>query len=319
MVHVPEFHLGKNLLDNGMTKLLITLVLIVLAPMIPLYILNISSPIWLPSKISESRKCDIFRGKWIPYQDTPYYNNATCREISDQQNCMKFGRPDTDFLKWKWKPDECELPRFDSEQFLELVRGKSMAFIGDSLGRNQMQSLQCLLSRVVYPEDIVSYTEDARFKRWFYVNYNFTLASSWAPHLVRTIDTDPDGPTYNRLLNLYLDEADHAWAARVETYDYVIISAGRWFYGPQVFYENGKAVGCHLCLKNTIKNLTMFYGYRKAFRTSFKTLISLARFSGVTFLRTLSPAHFENGEWNKGGNCVRTRPVSKGENENGRG
>ena len=51
MVQVPEFHLGKNLLDNGMTKLLITLVLIVLAPMIPLYILNISSPIWLPSKM----------------------------------------------------------------------------------------------------------------------------------------------------------------------------------------------------------------------------------------------------------------------------
>jgi hypothetical protein len=57
----------------------------------------------------------------------------------------------------------------------------------------------------------------------------------------------------------------------------------------------------------------MFYGYRKAFRTSFKTLLSLARFSGVTFLRTLSPAHFENGEWNKGGNCVRTQPVSNGE------
>lgn len=148
MIRVPEFHLGKNFLDNGMTKLLITLVLIILAPMIPLYILNISSPIWLPSKSSESRKCDIFRGTWISYQNMPYYNNATCREIFDQQNCMKFGRPDTDFMKWKWKPDECELPRFEAEQFLELVRGKSMAFVGDSLGRNQMQSLQCLLARV---------------------------------------------------------------------------------------------------------------------------------------------------------------------------
>ncbi|KAF2313738.1 hypothetical protein GH714_013064 [Hevea brasiliensis] len=29
--------------------------------------------------------------------------------------------------------------------------------------------------------------------------------------------------------------------------------------------------------------------------------------------RTLSPAHFENGEWNRGGNCIRTRPVSRGE------
>lgn len=55
----------------------------------------------------------------------------------------------------------------------------------------------------------------------------------------------------------------------------------------------------------------MIYGYRKAFRTTaLRTLVKLKNFKGVTILRTLSPAHFENGEWDKGGNCVRTRPVS---------
>ncbi|KAH0699171.1 hypothetical protein KY290_013985 [Solanum tuberosum] len=61
---------------------------------------------------------------------------------------MKYGRPDTDFLKWKWKPDRCELPIFDAHQFLEFVRGKSLAFVGDSVARNHMQSLICLLSKV---------------------------------------------------------------------------------------------------------------------------------------------------------------------------
>lgn len=30
-------------------------------------------------------------------------------------------------------------------------------------------------------------------------------------------------------------------------------------------------------------------------------------------MRTLSPTHFENGTWNDGGDCVRTRPLASGE------
>lgn len=92
--------------------------------------------------------CDIFTGEWVPDPNAPYYTNETCWAIHDHQNCMKYGRPDTDFLKWRWKPNDCELPLFDPTQFLEILRGKSLAFVGDSVGRNQMQSLICLLSRV---------------------------------------------------------------------------------------------------------------------------------------------------------------------------
>ncbi|OIT38899.1 PREDICTED: protein trichome birefringence-like 20 [Nicotiana attenuata] len=94
------------------------------------------------------KKCDLFSGEWIPNPEGPYYTNMTCFQIQEHQNCMKYGRPDTGFLKWKWKPDDCELPIFDPRQFLELVRDKSLAFIGDSVARNHMQSLICLLSRV---------------------------------------------------------------------------------------------------------------------------------------------------------------------------
>ena len=97
---------------------------------------------------SSTHKCDIFSGEWIPNPDAPYYTNETCRAIYDQQNCMKYGRPDSDFMKWRWKPNGCELPVFNPAQFLELVRDKSLAFVGDSVARNHMQSLICLLSRV---------------------------------------------------------------------------------------------------------------------------------------------------------------------------
>nr|AFK46297.1 unknown [Medicago truncatula] len=80
-----------------------------------------------------------------------------------------------------------------------------------------------------------------------------------------------------------------------------------------VFYEKGKIVGCHYCLLENVTDLTMYYGYRKAFRTAFRALNSLENFKGVTFLRTFAPSHFENGIWNQGGNCLRTKPFKSNE------
>nr|GLL39105.1 protein trichome birefringence-like 19 [Ipomoea trifida] len=92
-------------------------------------------------------KCDIFAGEWIPNAEAPYYTNETCYSIQPHQNCMKYGRPDSGYLKWRWRPDGCELPVFDPRRFLELGRNKSLAFVGDSIARNHFQSLVCLLTR----------------------------------------------------------------------------------------------------------------------------------------------------------------------------
>ncbi|XP_061353639.1 protein trichome birefringence-like 19 [Gastrolobium bilobum] len=264
---------------------------------------------------TEIKQCDIFSGKWIPYPEGPYYNNETCNLIIDQQNCMKFGRPDKEYLHWRWKPEECELPLFDATQFLKLVRGKKMAFVGDSVGRNQMQSLLCLLNHVSQPEDISArYSSDVTyFKRYFFADYSFTLATLWSPYFVRAGDADSNGHSYNSIMKLYLDEVDEAWASQVENFDIVIISAGHWFFRPLLFYENDQLVGCNKCGMENVTDLAHYYGYKKAFRTAFRTITNLRRFKGVTFFRTFSPSHFENGEWNKGGNCVRTKPFTKEE------
>ncbi|PSS36302.1 Protein trichome birefringence-like [Actinidia chinensis var. chinensis] len=225
-------------------------------------------------------KCNMFRGTWVPYPKGPYYTNESRCVIRDGQNCMKFGRPDTEFMKWRWKPDECELPLFDATRFLELLRGKSMAFVGDSVARNQMESLGCLLSHVT---DFVdeSNTKDSRYRHWFYTDYNFTLTFLWTTHLVKAHGADTSSINS---IDLYLDEVDDAWATRVEDYDYVIISSGNWFYKQLTYYEKHKVVGCSQCMEKNMTDLTMYYGYRRAFQTAFRTLLDLQNFKGTSVL-----------------------------------
>lgn len=95
-----------------------------------------------------SGKCDYFNGDWVPNPLGPIYTNETCDLIESHQNCMKNGRPDREFLHWKWAPTDCELPIFDPQRFLNLMRGKVWALIGDSISRNHVQSLLCTLSKV---------------------------------------------------------------------------------------------------------------------------------------------------------------------------
>ncbi|KAM3342690.1 protein trichome birefringence-like 19 [Capsicum galapagoense] len=255
--------------------------------------------------------CDLFLGEWVPNPDGPYYTNMTCFTIQEHQNCMKYGRPDRDFLKWKWKPDTCELPLFDAHQFLQLVRGKSLAFVGDSVARNHMQSLICLLSKVVYAVD-VSDTTDQETRHWEYRDYNFNMSIFWAPYLVKANKTEPNN-TYQPF-NLYLDEPDESWTTKIQDFDYVIISAGHWFFRPSMFYLNHTLVGCLFCSQPNVSQLTSFFSYQKAFQTAFRIINSLENYKGITFLRTFAPSHFEDGVWDKGGDCVRTIPFKRNEN-----
>lgn len=98
--------------------------------------------------ITNAEECDLFTGDWIPHPSGPIYTNESCPFIESHQNCMKNGRPDTGYLYWRWSPRSCKLPQFNAERFLELMRNKSWALIGDSISRNHMQSVLCMLSSV---------------------------------------------------------------------------------------------------------------------------------------------------------------------------
>ncbi|KAI5056317.1 hypothetical protein GOP47_0028135 [Adiantum capillus-veneris] len=246
--------------------------------------------------------CNIWRGDWIPHPHEPPYTNTTCEYIQDAQNCMKLGRPDSDYLYWRWKPYDCELPLFDANAFLKIVAGKKWAFIGDSLARNNFQSLLCQLAQVEKPE--------CAYTGWnvncYFRCYNFTLAVVWAPFLIKYVNQAEDlGKSVDKL---YLDVLDESWGPYLDNYDYIVLSAGHWFMRIAAYVVQNELVGCNQCpISLNVTNVGVGFAYRAVLRTVFDFLISL-KYKGVVFFRTFSPDHFENAPWNEGGNCTRTAP-----------
>lgn len=57
-------------------------------------------------------KCDIFDGKWIRDYSKPYYPLGSCPFIDRDFNCHLNGRIDLEYVKWKWKPNKCHIPRY---------------------------------------------------------------------------------------------------------------------------------------------------------------------------------------------------------------
>jgi hypothetical protein len=90
----------------------------------------------------------LFTGAWVEDNSPPLYTNENCPIVTQTQNCPGNGRPDSNYLNWRWQPQGCDLPAFDAKAFLELMRGKTLAFVGDSVARNQYESLLCMLWQV---------------------------------------------------------------------------------------------------------------------------------------------------------------------------
>ncbi|KAG0492116.1 hypothetical protein HPP92_005514 [Vanilla planifolia] len=254
-------------------------------------------------------KCDIFSGSWISDPSGPVYTNYSCRFIEAPQNCMSNGRPDKDYLYWRWKPYGCDLPQFDSAWFLNSMRDKSWAFIGDSIFRNHIQSMLCLLSKVEEPYEIY-HDKPFKCRTWYFANHNFTLAMIWAPLLVKAdIFEDDDGKAKSEI-QIHVDVLEEKWTSQYSKYDYVIFSGGQWFLKTMVVWESNGIVGCHNCKNSSIKEIGVDYPYRMALRLAYQFMTS-SKHKPLVFFRTWTPDHFEYGEWFSGGICNRTSPYNE--------
>ncbi|CAA3009109.1 ALTERED XYLOGLUCAN 4-like [Olea europaea subsp. europaea] len=261
---------------------------------------------------NDSRSCNLFKGQWILDERGSMYTNFSCKTIPYKRNCFLNGREDRDFLHWRWKPDQCELPRFSPETFLSTLRGKTMAFIGDSIGRNQMESLLCLLSTVETPKEVYKDAEDL-FRTWEFSKHNFTLMAFWSQFLVTATERVFNGSATGGF-DLQLDKVDQNWSKKLPLMDYVIFSDAHWFFRQNYLYESNNLIGCVYCQAPNVTDLGPSFAIKSAFQAAFKEINMCKNCKKIfAFLRTFSPSHFENGTWNTGGGCNRTRPIVREE------
>ncbi|GJN29192.1 hypothetical protein PR202_gb17389 [Eleusine coracana subsp. coracana] len=264
--------------------------------------------------------CDFSDGEWVPDARPPLYNGTSCGTIKDGQNCMAHGRPDTGYLFWRWRPKRCDLPPFSPDALLRWLRNKHLAFVGDSLARNQAESLMCLLASRSSPELVYRDGEENKHRRWVFRSHNATVSVFWSPFLVNVTEkAELAGVRHN---TVFLDAFDERWMARVAEIDAVVLSVGHWFLIPGVYHDGGEVVACHDCADLNRTETGFFGAFRDAVH---RTLAEVARRHGmwgrssknkVVALTTFSPAHFE-GDWDKAGACPRKRPYRTGEKELG--
>ncbi|OEL29479.1 Protein ALTERED XYLOGLUCAN 4-like [Dichanthelium oligosanthes] len=263
--------------------------------------------------VQVEERCDMSLGKWVREPKGPVYTNLTCPTLPDFKNCQKYGK-DPGHLFWRWQPDGCDLPRFSPERFLDVVRGKRLAFIGDSLARNQMDSLLCLLSQAETPTDVSRDAFD-KFRTWHFPAHNFTLMVMWTEfyaHAVPVLDAEGK-PTAS--FDIHLDRLNANWTSRLPGLDYAVISGSNWFFRVNYLWEDGRRVGCVNCREADLTDFGIAYAVRRAVRAALEAIARCQDCKGnlVTFLRTYTPDHFEHGSWFSGGYCNRTRPLDEGE------
>ncbi|PON37648.1 Trichome birefringence-like family [Parasponia andersonii] len=231
------------------------------------------------------KKCDFSSGKWVYDQSYPLYD-SNCPYLSTAVTCQKNGRPDSDYQKWRWKPNGCSIPRFNTLKFLAKMRNKRIMLVGDSIMRNQWESLVCLVQGVV-PTGRKRVTYNGPTMAFHAMDFETSIEFSWAPLLVEL----KKGPEKKRILHLDSIEDNARYWRGV---DVLVFDSAHWWthsdkWSSWDYYMEGKSL---------YKSMNPMVAYQKGLTTWAKWVdLNLDPRETRVFFRSMSPRHNRENGW----------------------